>query len=152
MLVWKLSLVFSADTVDIDRPDTAFTFYLPRGGEVRYESSVIPVLNDGGFVVPDRTGTPPASGPVQLRAFPNPFNPTVNIVVDLDARSEVNVGVCDVAGRLVSRLWKGPLPRGANLLRWPGLGTNSEPAATGVYFIRAQTPRVSSTIKAVLLK
>jgi len=148
----KLNLVFSADTVSIDRPDADFSFYLPRGGEVRYEASVIPVLNDGGFVVPDRSGTPAASGPLRLRAFPNPFNATANIVVDLDTAAEVSVMIYDVTGRLVTRLWNGPLLRGANLLRWRGTGTNGEPVATGVYFIRAETPSASSTIKAVLLK
>jgi hypothetical protein len=148
----KLNLVFSADTVSIDRPDADFSFYLPRGGEVRYEGSVIRVLNDGGFAVPDRSAVPAASGPVRLRAFPNPFNATANIVVDLDTGAEVDVGVYDVTGRLVTRLWKGPLLPGANLLRWHGNGTNGEPAASGMYFIRAETPTASSTIKAVLLK
>ena len=87
----KLNLVFSADTVSIDRPDADFSFYLPRGGEVRYEDSVIRVLNDGGFAVPDRSAAPAASGPIRLRAFPNPFNATANIVVDLDAGAEVDV-------------------------------------------------------------
>ena len=148
----KLNLVFSADTVHIDRSGADFSFYLPRGGEVRYEASVIPVMNDGGFVVPDRSGTPAASGPLRLRAFPNPFNATANIVVDLDTAAEVSVMIYDVTGRLVTRLWNGPLLRGANLLRWRGTGTNGEPVATGVYFIRAETPSASSTIKAVLLK
>ena len=148
----KLNLVFSADTVHIDRSDADFSFYLPRGGEVRYEDSVIRVLNDGGFAVPDRSATPAASGPIRLRAFPNPFNATANIVVDLDMGAEVNVTIYDVTGRLVARLWNGPLVRGANLLRWRGNGTNGEPVATGVYFIRAVTPNTSSTIKAVLLK
>jgi hypothetical protein len=148
----KLNLVFSADTVSIDRPDADFSFYLPRGGEVRYETSRIAVLNDGGFAVPDRTGTPDASGSIRLRAFPNPFNATANIVVDLDARAEVKVTIHDVTGRLVTRLWKGPLPGGANLLRWRGTGTSGEPQASGMYFIRAETPSASSTIKAVLLK
>jgi hypothetical protein len=148
----KLNLVFSADTVSIDRPDADFSFYLPRGGEVRCEDSVIRVLNDGGYAVPDRSAAPAASGPIRLRAFPNPFNATANIVVDLDAGAEVRVTIHDVAGRLVTRLWNGPLPRGANLLRWGGTGTNGGPAASGMYFIRAETPNVSSTIKAVLLK
>jgi hypothetical protein len=148
----KLNLVFSADTVSIDRPDADFSFYLPRGGEVRYDGSRMAVLNDGGFAVPDRTETPPASGPIRLRAFPNPFNATANVVVDLDAAAEVNVGVYDVTGRLVTRLWKGPLLQGANLLRWRGERANGEPAASGMYFIRAETPNASSTIKAVLLK
>jgi hypothetical protein len=148
----KLNLVFSADTVSIDRSDADFSFYLPRGGEVRYEDSVIRVLNDGGYVVPDRSAAPAASGPIRLRAFPNPFNATANIVVDLDRGADVDVGVYDVTGRLVTRLWKGPLPRGANLLRWRGTGTNGKPAASGMYFIRAETTSASSTIKAVLLK
>lgn len=148
----KLNLVFSADTVHIDRSDADFSFYLPRGGEVRYETSVIPTLNDGGFAVPDRSGPPAAFGPLRLRSFPNPFNATASIVVDLDRAAVVNVTIYDVAGRLVTSLWKGPLPRGANLLRWRGSGTNGEHMATGVYFIRAEIPDASSTIKAVLLK
>jgi hypothetical protein len=148
----KLNLVFSADTVHIDRSDADFSFYLPRGGEVRYETSIIPVLNDAGFAVPDHSEAPPAFGPLRLRTFPNPFNATANIVVDLAMGGEVNVTIYDVKGRPVTRLWKGPLLRGANLLRWRGDGTKGEPVATGVYFIRAETPNVSSTIKAVLLK
>jgi hypothetical protein len=148
----KINLVFSADTVHIDRSDADFSFYLPRGGEVRYETSVIPVLNDGGFVIPDRSGAPAAFGPLRLRSFPNPFNATANIVVDLDMAAEVNVTIYDVTGRLVTRLWKSPLLRGANLLKWRGNGTNGEQVATGVYFIRAEIPNASSTIKAVLLK
>jgi hypothetical protein len=148
----KLNLVFSADTVHIDRSDADFSFYLPRGGEVRCETSVIPVLNDGGFVVPDRSGVPAAFGPLRLRSFPNPFNATTNIVVDLDMGADVNVAIYDVMGRLVTRLWKGPLLRGGNLLRWRGNATNGERAASGVYFIRAETPNASSTVKTVLLK
>jgi flagellar hook assembly protein FlgD len=109
-------------------------------------------LNDGGFVVPDRTGAPAASGPLQLRSYPNPFNATASVVVDLDVAAVANVAIYDVAGRLVTSLWKGPLPRGANLLRWRGKGTNGEEMATGVYFIRAEIPNASSTIKAVLLR
>ncbi len=148
----RLNLVFSADTVSIDRPEADFSFYLPRGGEVRYEDSVIRVLNDGGYAVPDRSAPPAASGPIRLRAFPNPFNATANIVIDLDAGAEVDVTIHDVAGRLVTRLWKGPLPPGANLLRWRGERANGGPATSGMYFIRAQTPSASSTIKAVLLR
>jgi hypothetical protein len=70
----------------------------------------------------------------------------------LDAGADVDVTIYDVAGRLVTRLWKGPLPRGANLLRWRGERANGGPAASGMYFIRAETPSASSTIKAVLLK
>ena len=148
----KLNLVFSADTVHIDRADADFSFYLPRGGEVRCEGSVVPVLNDGGFVVPDRAPAPAASGPLRLRFFPNPFNATANVVVDLDAGAEVEAAVYDAAGRLVTRLWKGPLLRGANLLRWRGDGGSGAPAAAGVYFVRVETPNASAAIKAVLLK
>ena len=148
----KLNLVFSADTVHIDRRDADFSFYLPRGGEVRCGDAVVPVLNDGGFAVPDRSPPPAAGGPLRLRFFPNPFNATANIVIDLDAGAEVEVAVYDAAGRLVARPWKGRLPRGANLLRWSGDGTNGKRAAAGVYFVRAETPNASSTIKAVLVR
>ncbi len=149
----KANFVFSTDTVHIDRPDADFSFYLPRGGEVRYETSALPVMYDGGFAVPDRSGPPAAPfAPLRLRFFPNPFNATANVVVDLEAGAEVEVTIHDAAGRLVARLWKGPLLRGANLLRWRGDGISGEPAAAGVYFVRAKAPNASSAIKAVLLK
>lgn len=148
----KLNFVFSGDTVHIDRRDADFHFYLPRGGEIRCENSALPAFNDGGFVVPDRSGAPAASDALRIRAFPNPFNAAANIVVDLNAAAVVEVTIYDAAGRLAARIWKGPLPRGASLLRWGGVGMNGKPLATGVYFARAETPGASSTIKVLRLK
>jgi len=148
----KLNVIFSADTVFVDRTDADFSFYLPRGGEVRCDGAAVPVLNDGGYAVPDHSPAPAALGPLRLRAYPNPFNATANIVVDIETGSEVEVAIYDVRGRLVTRLWSGPLPRGANLLGWNGRGMAGGPAAAGVYFVRAEIPGASTSIKAVLLK
>lgn len=147
-----LDLVFAADTVHVDRSDADFSFYLPRGGEVRYEHSVIPCFNDAGFAIPDRSESPASLGALRLRAFPNPFQSITNVVVDLGAAADVTVAIYDIGGRLVARLWEGQLPRGANLLKWSGTETNGKPLATGIYFVRADTPTACYTIKIARLK
>lgn len=148
----KVNLAVSADTVRIDRPSTAFSFYQPGGGEVRCGESSIPVFNDGGFLVPDRSGASVAIGALRLRAFPNPFNSTATIAVDIDQATHVLARVFDVEGSLLADLWDGPLPKGSNLLRWEGVDRAGEPVATGVYFVRAEIPGASYTTKVVLLK
>jgi hypothetical protein len=148
----KVNFAVSEDTVFVDRRIVDFRFYLPQGGVVRCEGSTIPTLNDRGYLIPDRSVDSAPAGALGLRAYPNPFNPTVSIVVDMDHDENVTVKLFDVEGRLVTTLWKGSLPKGANLLRWDGMDSRGQPVASGVYLVKAQTAGASSTIKAVLVR
>ena len=148
----RLNFALSGDTVFIDRSDAAFRFYMPGGGEVRCENASIPVLYDSGFLIPDRSGNPAPTAALRLRSFPNPFNSAAGIVVDTRETSRAIVRVFDVAGRMVTTLWDGRLPKGSSLLRWTGVNGSGESVATGVYFVKAETAAASSTIKIVFLK
>ncbi len=148
----KLNLAISEDTVFVDRRIGDFRFYMPRGGVVRCDGSTIPTLNDRGYLIPDPAAAPAPAGALGLRTFPNPFNPTVSIVVDMNHDENVTVKVFDVEGRLVTTLWNGSLPQGANLLHWDGINSSGQRVASGVYLVKAEVAEVSTTIKVVLVK
>lgn len=148
----KVNLAVSADTVRLDRRSAAFSFYQPKGGEVLCGESAIPVFNDGGFLVPDLSGNPAASGSLGLRTFPNPFNSTATIVVDIDQTTRALVRIFGVEGRLLTTLWDGPLLRGSNIIRWNAMDGVGIPLASGVYFVRAETSTASYSTKVLLLK
>jgi hypothetical protein len=148
----KVNLAISDDTVYVDRRIRDFRFYMPRGGVVRCDESTIPTLLDRGYLVPDLSGRPAPAGGIGLRAFPNPFNPTANIVVDVEREETVVVRIYDVGGRLVTTLWSDSLPKGANILRWEGIDASAQAVASGVYLVTAQTAGGAASIKVVLVR
>ncbi len=84
-------------------------------------------------------------------AYPNPFNSTVRIDLNLPRPGQVEVVVFNSLGRQVATLTRGSLPAGVHNLVW-----NSDAAgarlASGVYFIQAQTQQQVHTERVVLLR
>lgn len=63
--------------------------------------------------------------------FPNPFNPTTEIQLDLPTAARVQVVVYDLGGREVVRLVDGRLPAGRRQIRF-----NAETLSSGTYLYR----------------
>lgn len=83
-----------------------------------------------------------------LHAYPNPFNPATRISFSLPVPSDVNLGVYDLAGRLVASLLSGRLAAGDHAAAWqpdPNL-------ASGTYFMRLKTDSQQSVYPLVYLK
>lgn len=97
--------------------------------------------------------TEDAEEPVVVRdfqlhpAYPNPFNASVNLTLDVVRAQNVELLVFDVTGRLVETLHSGMLNMGSHRFIWSPLSR-----ASGVYFVRAQTLDANQTIKTLLLK
>jgi hypothetical protein len=83
---------------------------------------------------------------------PNPFNPGTEIRFDLPETGRVRIVVYDVAGREVETLVDETRPAGLWQVRWDGLNKNGEPAATGIYFCRMETPGSTLTTKMVKIR
>ena len=66
--------------------------------------------------------------------------------------SRVNVGVFDVAGRLVRRLAEGPTPAGEHEVRWDVLDSNGGHAAAGLYLVRVTTEHRAAEQKVIVVK
>jgi len=110
-------------------------------------SDHLPVIVDVFF--PDASsvaGTAPRL--IELRAWPNPFNPIVTLFFELPDAAEVELAVYDVSGRKVAELYCGSLPAGPHRVRWQPA---DQPA--GLYLARLSLGGVpGATSRLVLLK
>ncbi|MBI5058803.1 T9SS type A sorting domain-containing protein [candidate division KSB1 bacterium] len=82
-----------------------------------------------------------------LHAYPNPFNSTLTITLDLSQTSPVTVGFFDALGRQININHLGPLSAGFHTLR---VDMNSYPS--GYYIVCARTPTSDRTVPVVLIR
>ena len=80
-------------------------------------------------------------------AYPNPFNPSAEIVFDLPEASDVRLAVYDVTGREVARLADGPMSAGTHRVRFEATGLPS-----GVYLYRLEAGAFAATERMTLVK
>jgi hypothetical protein len=108
-------------------------------GAHEFDPSLIAV-GDGGAPAVSRLG---------LRAYPSPASGPIGIAFDVTRPGPVEVGVYDVAGRLVKSLQAGLLPAGAHRLTWDGSGAAPE---SGIYFIRLKEGTEQAVEKVVRVR
>lgn len=82
-----------------------------------------------------------------LSAFPNPFNPSTQIVFSLEKEQVITLRVFDVSGRIVMSLIDGKTAAGEHRMALDGSNLPS-----GVYFVRLETATKAQTKKLLLLK
>jgi hypothetical protein len=87
----------------------------------------------------------PAS--LRLGAYPNPFNATTTLTLELPQSGAVTLAVYDLLGREVTRLWNGELAAGEHQFRLDGGGLPS-----GLYLAKLEALGAVSVHKLVLLK
>lgn len=97
---------------------------------------------DGGVL-------PTASRLVSL--YPNPFNAQTRIRFRLSVDSPVDLAVWDVLGRRVKNLVSTTLAGGEHEIGWDGRADDGAQVATGVYWIRLQTPGAATSVRPVTL-
>lgn len=79
--------------------------------------------------------------------YPNPFNPSTNILFDVPGYSQVKLILYDLTGREISNLLNENLPAGSYKYLFNAGNLNS-----GVYFVKLNADNFNSVIKIVLLK
>ncbi|HED10550.1 MAG TPA: T9SS type A sorting domain-containing protein [Caldithrix abyssi] len=85
-------------------------------------------------------------------AYPNPFNPSTTILVDM-ARTEVaSLTIYNVAGQKVATLYNGVLPAGKRQFTWHGVDNNGHQVASGLYFYQLRTKGMTQTKSIIFLK
>ena len=80
-------------------------------------------------------------------AYPNPFNPTTSLNINLDAASYVSVKVFNVMGQLIDTVTEGQMTVGTHAINW-----DASSVASGVYFINTEVGTSLSSQKVMLLK
>jgi len=98
-----------------------------------------------------------ADDPVQaslgrLLAYPNPFNPDVNLAFDLKSGGQVRVDIFNLRGQKVTELLDAKLGGGRHTLHWNGRDDSGRSVASGVYFARVRAAGQTRTLKLLLMK
>jgi len=107
------------------------------------------VLRDGSPEGPI-TGTPPARERARLSAWPNPFNPRVNLELSA-ASGRPQLMILDARGRLVTRLRPSEGDSDRLLYHWDGRDRAGKTVASGVYWARPADVGVSA-LKLILVR
>lgn len=80
--------------------------------------------------------------------YPNPFNPTLSIVVGLPEAADLNLAVYNLIGQRVAEIHRGRLDGGYRTFSFDGAGL-----ASGVYLVRASvSDKLEQTKRVVLVK
>lgn len=87
-----------------------------------------------------------------LDAYPNPFNPSINISYNLPAKNKVNIIIYDALGREVYNIDYGTQNSGSHSMIWNGKNNNNLILPSGVYFCRVKTGEKNLMKKLVLIK
>ncbi len=85
-------------------------------------------------------------------AWPNPSAGEIHFTLTVPEAVSADVGVYDLAGRLVHRLARGPAPPGRHTLAWDGRDEQGGRVRPGVYFAVARWPGFEVTRRIVRLR
>lgn len=97
--------------------------------------------------VPPGSNQPSLPETMAISAYPNPFNATVSIRIDLPARQKVNLSVYNLVGRKVGTIYSGPLEAGYTQMTW-----DAEEVSSGIYWFRLKGETAQKVSKVVILK
>ncbi len=78
--------------------------------------------------------------------FPNPFNKSLNISVNIEKESALSVSLYDISGRKIAVLFNGKADKGENHIVW-NRGNNN--LKKGLYFVRISTENKTVTKKLI---
>ena len=87
-----------------------------------------------------------------LNVFPNPFNDGTMISFENNEGGNVTLEVYDVRGARVRVLHAGTLAPNYYEMTWDGKNDTGQPVASGVYFVRLDTPQRWGLRKAVVVR
>ncbi|MFQ6607598.1 MAG: FlgD immunoglobulin-like domain containing protein [Fidelibacterota bacterium] len=84
--------------------------------------------------------------------YPNPFNPTTNIVFDLDKNADVKVIVYSVLGQEINTIYQSYSKPGRYTITWRGKDALGNPVPSGVYLYKVQADHRELMGKMLLIK
>jgi hypothetical protein len=107
-------------------------------------------LNSGVGVEPTPRGLPTEFSVSQN--FPNPFNPTTTIEVNLPVQGDLTLKIFDLLGREVRSFEYEKATPGVHKIVWDGTNQRRMPVASGVYFYYARVGEKVAVRRMLMLK
>jgi len=87
------------------------------------------------------------SNKLSISAYPNPFNPIVNLNITLNTVGAKSVNIYNIKGEIIKSFNAKILSKGNNSLSW-----NASKLSSGIYFLKVATQNEVASKKLVLLK
>jgi hypothetical protein len=84
--------------------------------------------------------------------YPNPFAKDVTICIDNPKTGRVEVGIYNIRGQLVKKIYQGEMGKGIQNYVWNADDSHLVDKASGVYFLRIDTTEGTITKKLIRLK
>jgi hypothetical protein len=113
-----------------------------RGISFRYE---VP-----GLAIEDNHGSP--NGFALKSCYPNPFNSSTMIELELEKAADCRLIIYDILGREIACLIDGELGSGRHSIIWNGMAKYGAEAVSGLYFAKITVNGVSETQKIELIR
>ena len=82
-----------------------------------------------------------------LKAYPNPFNPTINITFSISQSSQAVLAIYDIGGSYLETISQSYFTAGNYTFLW-----NASEYASGIYFVKLDTDFITLSRKLVLTK
>jgi hypothetical protein len=101
------------------------------GGDLEWSIRAEVISVGSGYPVAVEEGPP---SDFWVNSYPNPFNPSATITVNLDVGAEVDLSIYDVRGRHINTLTREHLSVGPHMFKWGGKDARGVSVASGVYF------------------
>jgi len=140
----------------------------PITGDGRYEFTDAAVVDGSEYryrlEAVDRNGARQSFGPIVVtysgrpasfnlvQNYPNPFAGRTTFQLALPAATDIRLRVFDATGRLVRSFHEGTMDAGRHTFEWNGQDDNGQLAAAGFYFLRADSPLGTKTVRMMLVK
>lgn len=115
-------------------------------------SNVIALSAPGVEIVEIEPETPDLPNKTSFMVYPNPFNPEIQLKLELRQTSQCKLKIYDLKGRLVRNLHSGSLPAGTTVLRWSGRDDGGRKLSSGVYWAKVSVGDLSFTERLVMIK
>jgi hypothetical protein len=74
-----------------------------------------------------------------LNNYPNPFNPSTKIPVEISREMDIKLSIFDLNGREVRLIYSGKLSKGIHSFEWDGRDNDGRNLSAGVYFTSLRT-------------
>lgn len=84
--------------------------------------------------------------------FPNPFNPSTHVEIQLPESGKLNVSIYDLTGRLINTLVNDNLEMGSYIVEWHGNDQANRLVSTGVYIMKVNSGDYSKSLKLAFIK
>ncbi|MDD4231704.1 MAG: C10 family peptidase [Candidatus Cloacimonetes bacterium] len=89
---------------------------------------------------------------LSVSSYPNPFNPTTTILLNLPIAQTVEAAIFNLKGQRVFNLHNGTLSSGEHRFIWNGVDQNKNAVGNGVYLLRIDTETQTIHRKLSLMK